>query len=109
METIDTTVYCSHPSFRAEPATYKIAATWTGGGYSELKTYGFAHDACVAEVYAQAALRTAEARIPVKTVGDRSPMAVGKPLNNRKSVGTMRAKQFKVVIPDTSVSISEDQ
>jgi hypothetical protein len=57
METIDTTVYCSHPSFRAELATYKIAATWTGGDYSELKTYGFAHDGCVAEVYAQAALR----------------------------------------------------
>ena len=33
------------------PAKYKIAAEWKGGGYSELKTFGFADDDCLERVY----------------------------------------------------------
>lgn len=54
---IDMTVYCSHPKFRRAPATYKIAAEWTGGDYKELKTYGFANDDCAVDVFAEAARR----------------------------------------------------
>lgn len=36
-----TIVRCSMPDCR-EPATYKIAATWSDGAFSELKTYGHA-------------------------------------------------------------------
>jgi hypothetical protein len=36
-----TTVRCSL-SDCLEPATYKIAAPWTDGSFSELKTYGYA-------------------------------------------------------------------
>lgn len=35
----ETTVHCCHPDCR-EPATYKIAAPWSDGSFSELKTYG---------------------------------------------------------------------
>lgn len=59
---IDTTIYCSHPKFASEPATYKIAAEWTGGDHSELKTYGFANDACVVEVYRSAQVRAGRFR-----------------------------------------------
>ena len=36
-----TVVRCSAPDCR-EPATYKIAAPWSDGRFSELKTYGHA-------------------------------------------------------------------
>lgn len=36
-----TLVCCSLPDCR-EPASYKIAALWSNGQFSELKTYGFA-------------------------------------------------------------------
>jgi hypothetical protein len=36
-----TTVRCSMPECR-EPASYKIAAPWSDGSFSELKTYAFA-------------------------------------------------------------------
>ena len=36
-----TTVRCSLADCR-EPASYKIAAPWSDGSFSELKTYGFA-------------------------------------------------------------------
>jgi hypothetical protein len=36
-----TTVLCEIPGC-GEPATYKVAAPWTDGRFSELKTYGFA-------------------------------------------------------------------
>ena len=36
-----TTVRCSLPECR-EPASYKIAAPWSDGSFSELKSYGFA-------------------------------------------------------------------
>jgi hypothetical protein len=34
-------VRCSLPGCD-EPAAYKVAAPWSGGGFAELKTYGFA-------------------------------------------------------------------
>lgn len=36
-----TVVRCCFPGC-SEPASYKIAARWSGGALSELKTYGFA-------------------------------------------------------------------
>jgi hypothetical protein len=36
-----TTVCCSHPNCH-EPAAYKLAAAWSDGVFSELKTYGHA-------------------------------------------------------------------
>lgn len=36
-----TIVACSHPGCQ-EPAAYKIAAPWSDGSFSELKTYGHA-------------------------------------------------------------------
>lgn len=62
MKTIDYTIYCSHPKHRSSPAKYKLAAEWTGGGYSELKTYGFADDLCIEEVYRDASARLARFR-----------------------------------------------
>jgi hypothetical protein len=57
MDAIDYTIYCSHPEFSRAPAKYKLAAEWTGGGYSELKTYGFANDECIEKVYRDARTR----------------------------------------------------
>jgi hypothetical protein len=37
----ETVIPCSIPGCR-EPALYKVAAPWSGGGFSELKTYAFA-------------------------------------------------------------------
>jgi hypothetical protein len=37
----ETVVLCSEPGC-GEPATYKVAAPWSDGQFSELKTYGFA-------------------------------------------------------------------
>lgn len=41
MATLTYTVTCSHPGCQ-EPASYKIAAPWSDGSFSELKTYGHA-------------------------------------------------------------------
>jgi hypothetical protein len=51
-----TVVRCSAPDC-TEPAAYKIAAPWSDGRFSELKTYGFSCDDHVREV-----LRSAETR-----------------------------------------------
>jgi hypothetical protein len=51
-----TTVRCSLPDCR-EPASYKIAAPWSDGSFSELKTYGFACSNHLGGVF-----RAAEAR-----------------------------------------------
>jgi hypothetical protein len=52
----DPVVLCSEPGCR-EPATYKIAAAWSDGSFSELKTYGYACADHLGSVF-----RTAEAR-----------------------------------------------
>jgi hypothetical protein len=54
------TVCCSDPERKDYPAKYKIAAVWTGGGYTELKTYGFADDECLDRVVAAALKRMSQ-------------------------------------------------
>lgn len=60
MRRIDTTIYCSDEASRTRPAQYKIAAEWTGGGFTELKTYGFADEECLERVYLAACKRMAK-------------------------------------------------
>lgn len=48
----DTTVYCSMSGCE-NAATIKIAAPWKYGHFSELKTYGYACDACAPEALAR--------------------------------------------------------
>lgn len=52
-------VPCSHPHCH-QPAAFKIAAAWSDGPSSELKTYGFACDRHHAEIAGQAAERRAK-------------------------------------------------
>jgi len=52
----ETVVRCTEPGCDA-PATHKIAAPWSDGRFSELKTYGFACGEHIGNV-----LRDAEAR-----------------------------------------------
>ena len=52
----NTTVKCSLPECR-EPASYKIAAPWSDGTFSELKTYGFACQDHVRDVCREAEVR----------------------------------------------------
>lgn len=70
----DTTVYCTDPERRTHSAKYKVAAVWTGGGYSELKTYGFADDACVERVVESARRRAA--RVPLAEGEHLGPVTV---------------------------------
>jgi hypothetical protein len=49
----ETLVRCGHPDCR-EPATYKIAAPWSDGSFSELKTYGHACADHLGPVFRQA-------------------------------------------------------
>ena len=46
-------VVCSHPSC-SEPAGYKVAALWSDGPFSELKTSGFACSRHLATVFQEA-------------------------------------------------------
>ncbi|QDU60800.1 hypothetical protein Pan216_16520 [Planctomycetes bacterium Pan216] len=54
---LDLTVRCSDEERKDREAAYKIAAEWSGGGYVELKTFGFADDECLQRVYAAALKR----------------------------------------------------
>ena len=54
-------VRCSLPDCR-EPATYKIAAPWSDGRFSELKTYGHACPAHLGPVFRAAEERRATYR-----------------------------------------------
>lgn len=56
---LDLTVYCSYRSHPRRPALYKLAAAWSGGGYRELKTFGFADDECLERLYHDARRRAA--------------------------------------------------
>lgn len=51
-----TIVCCSHEGCR-EPATYKIAALWSDGSFSELKTYGHACSEHIGTVFREASQR----------------------------------------------------
>lgn len=53
------TVYCTDSLCHDHPAKYKVAAEWSGGGFSELKTYGFADDECLDRVVQAAKARMA--------------------------------------------------
>lgn len=55
-------VNCTDPQRHRFPAKYKIAAEWIGGGFSELKTFGFADDECIEPMYRSAVLRAAAIR-----------------------------------------------
>ncbi len=46
-------VLCSH-SCCFEPAAYKVAARWSDGSFSELKTYGFACSQHLGDVFQDA-------------------------------------------------------
>jgi hypothetical protein len=71
MNAVDFTIYCSHPRARNRPAKYKLAAEWSVGDYSELKTYGFADDGCIEDVYRDARERMKKFRgCEGESVGD---------------------------------------
>ena len=63
MKKIDFTVRCSDEDRRDREAKYKIAAEWKGGGYSELKTFGFADDECIERVFHAAQDRASKIRL----------------------------------------------
>jgi len=52
-------VACSHAECR-EPAAYKIAARWTDGRLTELKTYGFACSEHIGVVFRESEQRRRE-------------------------------------------------
>ena len=55
-------VICYRPGC-GEPALYKIAARWSDGVTQELKTYGLACSACLAEQYARSRAKRATCRL----------------------------------------------
>lgn len=55
-------VRCTDDQCKEQEACYKIAAKWTGGGFTELKTFGFANDVCLERVYRAAKKRAARIR-----------------------------------------------
>ena len=65
-----TVVRCSMPGCR-EPATYKVAAPWSDGQFSELKTYGHACAEHLGPVFREAEERRATYRpAPGETVDE---------------------------------------
>jgi hypothetical protein len=87
MTDFDFTVRCTDPTARNRPAKYKLAAEWIGGGYAELKTYGFADDESLESTY-----RTALARLEaVKPADDESvgPLRIYR-LNRDSDGGELR-------------------
>jgi hypothetical protein len=52
-------VTCTHPDCR-ESAAYKIAARWSDGVFTELKTYGFACSEHIGPVFRESAQRWTE-------------------------------------------------
>ena len=65
MKAIRFAVCCSDPQCADQPADYKVAAEWTGGGVTELKTFGFANDECLDRVMEAAILRARGIRLDV--------------------------------------------
>ena len=67
---LPTVVRCSLPDC-GEPAVYKIAAPWSDGQFSELKTYGHACSKHLGQVFRDADLRRAKYRpAPGETVDE---------------------------------------
>jgi hypothetical protein len=67
---MDYPVLCEGPNCR-QLATYKIAARWTDGQTSELKTYGLACESCLATLYNDSIKRQLTARTLPGEVGER--------------------------------------
>ena len=63
MDEFDFTVYCTDAECADRPAKYKIAAEWSAGGTTELKTFGFADDVCLERVYRSAQERSRQIRL----------------------------------------------
>ena len=55
-------VYCTTPACK-EPALYKIAARWSDGVVSELKTYGLCCEGCLARWFATARAKQKSCRL----------------------------------------------
>lgn len=63
-----TVVRCSLPDCH-EPAAYKIAAPWSDGSFSELKTYGFACSDHLGPVFREAESRRQDYKpTPAETI-----------------------------------------
>ena len=55
----------------AQPARYKIAASWSHGASSELKTYGLSCEGCLAELYLGSIERQKKASMLPGELGER--------------------------------------
>ena len=66
-------VLCEGPKCR-QLAVYKIAARWTDGQTSELKTYGLACETCLLKLYHASIKRQLTARTLPGEVGERPGM-----------------------------------
>jgi hypothetical protein len=64
-------ITCSAPACR-ESAPYKVAAPWTGGRFTELKTYGFACPHHIGAIFRDAE----ERRAAVKPASDEAVGAI---------------------------------
>ena len=56
---LDTTVRCTDRLRAERPAAFKVAAWWQGGAVRDLKTFGFADEACLERVFRDALRRAA--------------------------------------------------
>jgi hypothetical protein len=75
----ETVVQCSHPGC-GQAASHKVAATWQGGRFSELKTYGFACPSHAEAVVADARhRRESYAMSSGESVGDVSTYPLPRP------------------------------
>ena len=66
---MDYPVICEGPTCR-QLAVYKIAARWSDGQTSELKTYGLACEECLSEIYQESIKRQLTARTLPGEVGE---------------------------------------
>lgn len=67
---MDYLVLCEGPQCR-QPAVYKIAARWSDGQTSELKTYGLTCAKCLAEILQASIKRQLTARTLPGEIGER--------------------------------------
>lgn len=56
------TVFCTTPDCR-RPAVYKVAARWSDGSTTELKTYALCCAECLPDAFARAAVKRAGCRL----------------------------------------------
>lgn len=58
-----TSVPCSHPDC-GQPAAYKVAARWSDGRFTELKTYGFSCPDHIGDIFRDSERRWSKSRPP---------------------------------------------